>query len=78
MPKEQPKEARRVVENAFGIISSVFRVLRKPMLSEPCTAELVVFTTIHLDNYLRQHSPNNYKPRSFVDYVEDGILVPGS
>lgn len=27
--------ARRVVENAFGILSSVFRVLRKPMLLEP-------------------------------------------
>jgi len=27
--------ARRVVENIFGIMSSVFRVLRKPMLLEP-------------------------------------------
>lgn len=27
--------ARRVVENTFGIISAVFRVLRKPMLLEP-------------------------------------------
>ena len=27
--------ARRVVENAFGILSVVFRVLRKPMLLNP-------------------------------------------
>jgi len=27
--------ARRVVENAFGIISSVFRVFRRPMLLNP-------------------------------------------
>lgn len=34
--------ARRVVENAFGIISAVFRVLRKPMLLQPDTAELFI------------------------------------
>lgn len=34
--------ARRVVENVFGISSSVFRVLRKPMLLEPEKAEVVV------------------------------------
>jgi len=27
--------ARRVVENVFGLASSVFRVLHKPMLLEP-------------------------------------------
>ncbi|KAH9632488.1 hypothetical protein HF086_017036 [Spodoptera exigua] len=37
--------ARRVVENAFGILSSVFRVLRKPLLLEPEKATKVVLTT---------------------------------
>jgi len=36
--------ARRVVENVFGIISSVFRVLRKPLLLNPEKSELIVST----------------------------------
>jgi len=38
--------ARRVVENAFGILSAVFRVLRKPMLLQPDVAAKVTMTTI--------------------------------
>jgi len=34
----------RVVENVFGLASSVFRVLRKPMLLEPEKTQLVVMT----------------------------------
>lgn len=34
--------ARRVVENVFGILSAVFRVLRKPMLLKPEKAEIIV------------------------------------
>lgn len=52
--------ARRTVENAFGIISSVFRVLRKPMLLQPDKAELVVMAIVLLHNYLRRHSRNTY------------------
>lgn len=53
--------ARRVVENGFGIISAVFRVLRKPMLLEPEKAELVVMTIIFLHNFLRKsHSSRIY------------------
>lgn len=48
--------ARRNVENAFGIISAVFRVLRKPLLLEPKKAELIVLTTVYLHNYLRSNS----------------------
>ncbi|CAK1587377.1 unnamed protein product [Parnassius mnemosyne] len=40
--------ARRVVENAFGILSSVFRVLRKPMLVEPEKATKIVLATVYL------------------------------
>lgn len=69
---------RRVVENAFGIISAVFRVLRKLMLLEPTKAELVVFAIIHLHNYLRKHSPNVYTPNTSMDYEVEGALIPGS
>lgn len=72
--------ARRVVENAFGILSSVFRVLRKPMLLEPKTASKIVLTTIHLHNYLRK-KPNTrslYMPPGFLDSEIDGELKSGT
>jgi hypothetical protein len=34
--------ARRVVEDVFGLASSIFRVFRKPVLSEPENVHLVV------------------------------------
>lgn len=46
--------ARRVVENIFSIISSIFRVLRKPLLLEPLKAEVVVMAIVHLHNFLRK------------------------
>ncbi|XP_066600805.1 uncharacterized protein [Prorops nasuta] len=46
--------ARRVVENAFGILSSVFRVLRKPLILELSKATHVVLATVYLHNFLRR------------------------
>jgi hypothetical protein len=48
--------ARRVVENVFGIMASVFRVSRKPMLIEPDKAQTVVMAIACLHNILRQGS----------------------
>lgn len=52
--------ARRIVKNAFGIASAVFRVLRKPVLLEPNKAELTVMSVVVLHTCLRAHSPNLY------------------
>jgi hypothetical protein len=46
--------ARKVVQNVFGLASSVFRVLRKPMLLEPEKARLVAMTIACLHNFLRR------------------------
>ncbi|KAG5866830.1 hypothetical protein JTB14_016560 [Gonioctena quinquepunctata] len=46
--------ARRVSENAFGVISSVYRILRRPLLLEPEQAEKVVPAVLHLHNFLRK------------------------
>ncbi|XP_066258019.1 uncharacterized protein [Euwallacea similis] len=72
--------ARRVVENAFGIISSVFRVLRKPMLLEPEKAELITMTIICLHNFLRKsHSSKNlYAPEGTYDKEVNEQVIPGS
>lgn len=76
-PKGSPKRifnyrlsrARRVVENAFGILSSVFRVLRKPILLQPDKVQLVVMATICLHNFLKRSktSKNIYTPPTSFD-----------
>lgn len=73
--------ARRVVENAFGILTSVFRVLRKPMLLEPKKARYIVLTTIYLHNFLKRSrkSRHLYAPAGTLDCkLSDGTLVKGA
>lgn len=48
--------ARRIVENVFAIIASVFRILRRPILLQPENAEIIVMTIAHLHNFLRRNS----------------------
>ncbi|KAF2891356.1 hypothetical protein ILUMI_14817 [Ignelater luminosus] len=71
--------ARRVVENAFGILSNVFRVLRKPMLLQPETAQLVVMATVCLHNFLRNShtSRDYYTPPTAFDIEINGETRPG-
>lgn len=71
---------RRVVENAFGIVSSVFRVLRKPMLLQPEKAELVVMTCIYLHNFLRKSKTSNnlYCPQNTLDKEVNGQIIFGT
>lgn len=72
--------ARRVVENAFGICSSVFRVLRKPLLLKPDNAQLIVMACVHLHNFLRKSSTsqNIYCPEDALDREVDGRVIPGT
>jgi len=72
--------ARRVVEKIFGLLSSVFRVLRKPVLLEPERAQLVAVTVACLQNFLRR-SPDLaaiYTPPGTFDYEENGRVIGGS
>lgn len=72
---------RRVVENVFGIVSVVFRVLRKPMLLEADRAQKVVLACVHLHNFLRQSksSRGTYTPPGTFDQEDPntGQLIPG-
>lgn len=73
--------ARRVVENTFGIVSVVFRVLRKPMLLEPERAEKVVLACCYLHNFLRKgQSSSSYCPPGTFDSEDTltGEIIPGT
>lgn len=72
--------ARRVSENAFGILLSRFRVFERPIALVPETADLIIKSTCALHNWLRKTSGQHYLPTSSVD-VEDPTtctIIPGS
>lgn len=71
--------ARRIVENAFGILASRFRVFLAPsQLSEKNTEKIVLASCV-LHNFLREKSPNRYTPGGSLDMerVDNGSLSQG-
>ena len=68
--------ARRVVENAFGILANRFRVLMTTMCHQPQTIRLIVSTCVILHNIMRTRYPG-LQNRELDRETEDGDLVPG-
>lgn len=58
-----------VSENTFGILSSTFRVLRKPILLSPHKVTLVTLASVYLHNFLRasKTSKNSYASHGSLD-----------
>ena len=48
--------ARRIVENAFGILAQRFRLYNRRLQLKPTTVKFIVKATCVLHNYLREHS----------------------
>lgn len=71
--------ARRIVENAFGILVSRFRIFEKPIGTDVSTIDKIVRTACAVHNWLRKTS-NNYLIRDNVDYenVDTGEIIPGT
>lgn len=75
--------ARRVIENSFGLLSSVFRVFRKPIeVKIEETIVNIVLSCVYLHNFLRTQSDStNYYSISGCFDSEDastGEIIPGS
>lgn len=71
--------ARRVVENAFGILSNRFRVLRTTIrLSAERTTSLTL-ACCALHNFLLTNSTASYAPPTLIDHSDSsgGTLIPG-
>jgi len=77
--------ARRVVENAFGILSARWQFLRSPLQAQPEKAANSILASVALHNWLTKHEDLQkvygklYCPSGYV-YCEDahGIILKGT
>ena len=71
--------ARRIVENAFGIMASRFRIFHTQINIGPDNIDSVVMASCVLHNFLMKSVPNSYSPPESFDRVnmEDGTIVSG-
>ncbi|CAH2011243.1 unnamed protein product [Acanthoscelides obtectus] len=71
--------ARRVVENAFGILSARFRIFHKVINLKLDTVDLVVKASCALHNWLRTTSSRVYVPRDSIDRedIDTGEIING-
>lgn len=71
--------ARRVVENAFGILNSRFRIFSRAIPLDVNTTETLVKTACALHNWLRLTSSRSYLPPASLDQEDEctGLITPG-
>lgn len=69
---------RRIVENAFGILVSRFRIFERPIGLAPEKVDVIVKTTCVLHNWLRKTSPKAYTPPGFLDEETGSGIRPGA
>lgn len=77
--------ARRVVENAFGILSARWQFLRSPIQAQPEKAANSILASVALHNWLKKHEDSQkvygklYCPSGYVDYEDAyGIIHKGT
>ena len=71
--------ARRVVENAFGILVWRFRIFSRSIELKPDTTDKVIFAACSLYNWLRKTSPNTCLSPQAIDRDDfnTGNIIPG-
>ncbi|XP_068675425.1 uncharacterized protein [Montipora foliosa] len=70
--------ARRVSENAFGILSAKFRMFHSTLCVKPKNAISIVHSCLALHNFLIKKCPTVYTPPGSLDYEnENGEVIAG-
>ena len=70
--------ARRVIENAFGILCARWRIFHKPIRATVKNVETYTLACLALHNYLRQTDNAIYTPAGFIDCESrDGSIKKG-
>lgn len=71
--------ARRVIENAFGIMSAKFRVLLSPILLDAAKTRKVTLACCALHNFLITRKSSAYVTAGTVDrFANDGAIIEGN
>lgn len=72
--------ARRIVENAFGILTCCFRIFSRPINMNPKHVPKVVITACALHNWIRKTTKNPIGSTLSVDIedTESGRIIGGS
>ncbi|KAH8009983.1 hypothetical protein HPB51_023438 [Rhipicephalus microplus] len=74
--------ARRLIENAFGIRSSRWRLLRRAFRASETTTENIIRACVVLHNFMLHESPHarlTYNPPSYVDHEDwQGSCMEGA
>lgn len=63
--------ARRVVENAFGILANRLRVFRTTICLKPAKAVVVTLAALCRHNFMCQKQPEAYLPPGFTDWEDE-------
>ena len=70
--------ARRVSENAFGILSAKFRIFHSTLYVKPKNAISIVHSRLALHNFLIKKCPTVYTTPGSLDYEnENGEVIAG-
>jgi hypothetical protein len=71
--------ARRIVENAFGILSAKFRVFRSPIALKTSSARSLVLAAVCLHNFIRQRLAETDDDDDSVDTEDliNGVIMNG-
>ncbi|XP_064469627.1 uncharacterized protein LOC135384349 [Ornithodoros turicata] len=71
--------ARRLIENAFGILANRWRILRRPFKAKRENVERIVKACVVLHNFVMKTSSMFYNPIGYTDYEDScGNLQSGA
>ncbi len=76
----QLSRARRVIENAFGIAATRFRIFRRPIIANVEKVKVLTKAVVALHNFLMSHNSANahrYCPINYTDQERETGITPG-
>ena len=62
--------ARRVIENAFGILVARWRVFKTEIACDPDNVEIITRAAVVLHNYMLAQNASIYCPPNFADVID--------